>query len=112
MRFSSGYGEKPIRVIFTSLFVMLGCGFLYLFGGISTPAGILKIDSWDKLIQFPQIINDFLNCIYFSVVSFTTLGYGDYHPVGWSRVVGASEGFIGAFFMAMFVLTVGRKMNR
>ncbi|MBL7685918.1 MAG: two pore domain potassium channel family protein, partial [Deltaproteobacteria bacterium] len=45
-------------------------------------------------------------------VSFTTLGYGDYHPSGWSRVVGASEGFIGAFFMAMFVLTVGRKMNR
>ena len=99
-------------MIFTSLFVILGCAFLYLFGGVNTPAGVLKIESVDELSQFPNVIHDLLNCIYFSVVSFTTLGYGDYHPVGWSRVVGASEGFIGAFFMAMFVLTVGRKMNR
>jgi ion channel len=112
MRLTSGYGEKPIRVIFTSLFVILGSALLYLFGGVNTPGGIIRVDAPDELAQFPKIIHDFLNCIYFSVVSFTTLGYGDYHPAGWSRVVGASEGFIGAFFMAMFVLTVGRKMNR
>lgn len=112
MRLTSGYGESPIRVIFTSVFVMFGCAFLYLLGGVNTPEGVIKLDSVSELSQFSKIIHDLLNCIYFSVVSFTTLGYGDYHPVGWSRVVGASEGFIGAFFMAMFVLTVGRKMNR
>jgi len=112
MRFTSGYGESPIRVIFTSLFVIVGCAFLYLFGGVNTPNGVMKIDTMVELSNFSTLLHNFLNCIYFSVVSFTTLGYGDYHPYGWSRVVGASEGFIGAFFMAMFVLTVGRKMNR
>jgi hypothetical protein len=112
MRFTSGYGESPVRVIFTSLFVMFGCAFFYLLGGVETPNGIIKLQSFSEISQFSTVIHNFLNCIYFSVVSFTTLGYGDYHPVGWSRVVGASEGFIGAFFMAMFVLTVGRKMNR
>src|SRR4030095_13797422 len=109
MRITSGYGEKPVRVIFTSLLVILGCALLYLFGGVKTPSEIIKIGSGSS---FTRLFYDFLNCIYFSVVSFTTLGYGDYHPVSWSRVVGASEGFTGAFFMAMFVLTVGRKMNR
>lgn len=113
MRLTSGYGERPTRVILTSMSFMFFCAFFYLFGGIQTPQGIINRDiSFRLLTEFRGTAFDFLNCLYFSVVSFTTLGYGDFHPVGWSRLIGASEGFVGAFFMALFVLTIGRKMNR
>lgn len=112
MRLSTGYGEYPVRVIFTSLFFIAFCSFFYLIGGVDTGSGIINRDLRLDLSQTYSTVMDFLHCFYFSVVSFTTLGYGDYHPVGWSRVIGASEGFIGAFFISMFVLTIGRKMNR
>ena len=39
-----------------------------------------------------------------SVVTFTTLGYGDIHPLGYSRLVASIEAFIGVLFMALFVV--------
>ncbi|GEM_PF-613896 len=112
MRLATGYGEYPARVIFTSLFFIAFCAFFYLMGGVDTGARIINREIAIDLSELSSTLMDFLHCFYFSVVSFTTLGYGDYHPVGWSRVIGASEGFIGAFFISMFVLTIGRKMNR
>ena len=112
MRLATSYGEYPVRVIFTSLFFIAFCSFLYLLGGVDTGNRIINRDIAFDWSQLSSTLMDYLRCLYFSVVSFTTLGYGDYHPVGWSRVVGASEGFIGAFFISMFVLTIGRKMNR
>lgn len=112
MRLATGYGEYPARVIFTSIFFIAFCSFFYLMGGVDTGTGIINRELAFDLSQLTATLMDYLHCFYFSVVSFTTLGYGDYHPVGWSRVIGASEGFFGAFFISMFVLTIGRKMNR
>ena len=39
---------------------------------------------------------NFGDCLYFSIVTITTLGYGDYHPIGWGRAVAALEVFVGA----------------
>ena len=56
------------------------------------------------------ILGGFLNCLYFSVVTFTTLGYGDFQPVvGLSRFFVSIEAIIGAFTMALFAYTLGRK---
>jgi len=56
------------------------------------------------------ILGSFLNCLYFSVVTFTTLGYGDLQPaVGLSRFFVSLEAIIGAFTMALFVYTFARK---
>lgn len=111
IRLTSGYGEKPIRVILTSLFVVFFCACLYLLGGIKTSTRIIHYQTVSDFFT-ASFVYDFLNCIYFSFVSFTTLGDGDYHPLEWGRVIWASEGFMGAFFISMFVLTIGRKMNR
>jgi hypothetical protein len=47
------------------------------------------------------------------VVTFTTLGYGDIHPLGFSsHAIAFSEAFIGAFFIALFVVVFARKMMR
>jgi len=53
-----------------------------------------------------------LNCLYFSVVTFTTLGYGDMVPVGAARALAAFEAFTGSFTMALFVVVFVKKMTR
>ena len=50
--------------------------------------------------------------MYFSVVTFTTLGYGDLVPVGPSRVIAAIEAFVGSFTLALFVVVFVKKMTR
>ena len=49
---------------------------------------------------------------YFSVVTFTTIGYGDYAPLGTLRGVTSLEGFLGLFLMAVFTVSFARKFIR
>jgi hypothetical protein len=51
--------------------------------------------------------------LYFSVVTFATLGLGDVHPAGdLGRFIAASEGLAGAFLTAVFVFSLGRRVTR
>ena len=45
----------------------------------------------------------FLDCLYFSVVSISSLGYGDYRPIGYGRVVAAVEVILGLVLIALIV---------
>lgn len=45
-------------------------------------------------------------CLYFSVITWTTVGYGDFVPTPASRMVAASEAFAGYLFMAVAVSTL------
>ena len=53
-------------------------------------------------------------CFYFSLVSFTTLGYGGWgdQPSSWARGISGVESFIGLFITAMFLVTFTRKWSR
>jgi hypothetical protein len=55
-----------------------------------------------------------LDSLYYSAVSFTALGYGQWapEPTGWVKGLGAFEAFIGVFMMALFLITFVRKMIR
>lgn len=57
-------------------------------------------------------IGNFLNSLYFSVVTFTTLGYGDILPIGISKLFAAIEALLGGFILALFVVTFVKKMTR
>ncbi|AEK73657.1 hypothetical protein GQS_08815 [Thermococcus sp. 4557] len=54
----------------------------------------------------------FLNALYYSLVTFTTLGYGDMHPTGWLKALSAIEALTGAVFMALIVAVIARKWMR
>ena len=49
---------------------------------------------------------------YFSVVTATTLGYGDYHPIGIGRVIASVEALFGMFMWAVFLTVFARKYMR
>ncbi|WP_297520282.1 pentapeptide repeat-containing protein [Thermococcus sp.] len=57
-------------------------------------------------------IGTLLNTLYYSLVTFTTLGYGDMHPTGWLKALSALEALTGAVFMALIVAVISRKWMR
>jgi len=93
-----GYGEQPGKVILSAILVILLFASLFMIFGISN-VGIELITT-----------NNFFDCIYFSTVTFTTLGYGDFRPLeGLGRILAGSEAFLGAIMMALFVYTFARR---
>jgi hypothetical protein len=104
-----GYGERPIRVVLFSFLAILFFGALYFALGINDGGKIL---TWNSQHSLLENISQFLTCTYFSVVTFTTLGYGDLTPLGLSRLLAAIEAFIGSFTLALFVVVFVKKMTR
>jgi len=104
-----GYGERPIRVVMFSLFAIITFGLLYAGIGVHDGEEVLK---WRANYTFSENIMQLLTCLYFSVVTFTTLGYGDLTPFGLSRFLAAIEAFIGSFTLALFVVVFVKKMTR
>jgi len=104
-----GYGERPLRVILFSLCFILMCGITYFLLGINDSGQLLRLD-----LEQSGLVNiqTFFKTLYFSVVTFTTLGYGDLVPIGPSRVVAAIEAFAGSFTLALFVVVFVKKMTR
>ncbi len=104
-----GYGERPMNVIFFSLSVILSSAVLFFFVGIQNGGEFAAFSLENTLIRN---MTHFFNALYFSVVTFTTLGYGDISPIGLSRAIAATEAFIGSFTLALFVVVFVKKMTR
>jgi len=94
------YGTSFTRVLIWSALLMLGCAFV-----LTGP---------NKLIYngLPLLEASFLDAFYFSIVTFTTLGYGDLYAIGPMRFVAAGEAFIGAALMALFTVIIARNIIR
>jgi len=96
-----GYGERPIRVLFASALIIIMCAFFY-----SHPGSLAHRIGLDG--------HSFLQGLYFSTITFTTLGYGDLYPApdGLSRLVAMAEAVIGGCLMALFVVCLAKRFSR
>lgn len=99
----SGYGEHPQRTVGASVAVITASALAYpAIGGLRTADGVVSYGT-----AGPEAL---LTSLYFSVTTFTTLGPGDVEPAGWlSPAVTAAEAFAGAFLLALFVFSLGRR---
>ncbi|WP_306058382.1 pentapeptide repeat-containing protein [Natronococcus wangiae] len=110
------YGTSPWRVVLTSLATILVCALLYpITGGIREVRGEETIT---YQIANPTeasgrvLISAFFRSLYFSVVTFGTLGYGDIQPVGgWARVIASVESLLGIMLMALLVFVLTRSVQ-
>jgi hypothetical protein len=50
-----------------------------------------------------HVVSDARTCFYFSLVTWTTLGYGDFRPTAAMRLIAASEAILGYVSMALFI---------
>jgi hypothetical protein len=95
----AGFGYRPLRLVAVAAAVVLVFGLLFwAVGGVTTPAGREPAGLWD--------------CVYFSGVTFATIGYGDFLPVPWMRPLALLEGFLGALTMGFFVAVLANRLRR
>jgi len=104
-----GYGEHTGKVIGFALMMIVACSVLFGFTGIYDNGQFVTFDSQ---LSVWENIKHWGNCLYFSVVTFTTLGYGDLVPSHAARMIAAIEAFTGSFTMAVFVVVFVQKMTR
>jgi hypothetical protein len=97
-----GYFENYVLPLLWSLAIIVFCAVAYTAGDGIEPAPHRAAEA-----TRPLELNDGL---YFSAVTFTTLGYGDFRPRpgGWRLVAGA-EAFAGAFLISVFVVTLAHR---
>ncbi len=105
-----GYGETPSRFIVLSAVIIILFSFLFLFLGFEYTLGVNRVVLIDRdisidSITMPNILDDYKTSLYMSVVTFTTLGYGDAHPIGVTRILAATEALLGFFVYSAFVAT-------
>lgn len=104
-----GYGEKPENTILFSLLLIFVCSVGYFFFGVNFNDGVLR---FDPAASVSDNAVTFFMAMYYSVVTFTTLGYGDITPFGVTRFIAVVEAFLGSFTIALFVVVFVKRMAR
>lgn len=96
-----GYGEKPFRTFWVGLGIIFFCGLIYHWGG-----QIRVIDVGVKQISYAE-------SLYFSIVTFATVGYGDYLPVNLvARTCAVFEAMSGIILTPLFLVALTRRYLR
>ncbi len=88
LNFLWGYGERPVRVFYVSFLLIFFCAFIYCF----YPASVSNTKG------------NFINSIYYSIVTFTTLGYGDIlQKDDFLKILSAIEALLGMSFWGILI---------
>ena len=102
---TTGYGEKLSNIVFTVIGIIIACMFLY---------GIEGISYGDKIVGF--FSDDFSplstlgNLFYFSVVVYSTVGFGEMLPIGpIGKSVMVFEGIMGGLVLAILIIALYKK---
>jgi len=86
--------EKEIKSVLAKIFLLalfniILFAIVYFIYGINSNSGLIKYD-WDI-------------SLYFSIVTWTTLGYGDYSPIESLRLIASFEALMGYMYMALII---------
>jgi hypothetical protein len=96
---TAGFGLRPLRVIGTALTLMLLYGLAYW-----AIAGVVAVHAPEPLTLG--------HMIYFSGITFATVGYGDFLPgAPHARLLALTEGVVGAFTMGFFVVVLANRLR-
>jgi hypothetical protein len=95
----AGFGYRPLRVIGTALAIIFLYGCLYW-----AVDGVRRVD-YEGPISLSK-------AIYFSGVTFATLGYGEFIPAEHTRFLALTEGILGIFTTGLFVAVLANRLSR
>ena len=100
----TGYGEKPLNLVSWILITLL----VYAGGYTKTSFIVTSIDGKQSVVDGLA----FDLSLYYSLAVFTTLGVGNINPIAYSKLLTATEAFIGLTLFALFTATIVRRMIR
>jgi len=105
------YGESPWRIIGISSLFILAVGLVYPIFGWVQPREDSNPITWTRILDGEPIL--LLESIYFSALTFTTLGMGDYAPIGGGgQALATINTAFGAILIALLVFVFGRRAAR
>ncbi|MBU3198163.1 two pore domain potassium channel family protein [Clostridium estertheticum] len=101
--------------VIITIFFLLYCSFpnllIYKDNPISSKSLFVIVSEMVKNsnLDIACLISKFGNTLYFTIITFTTVGYGDITPLNWMKAVASLESLLGIFFTSSFVVTLSRK---
>lgn len=94
----AGFGYRPARVVASAAFLVLVYALAYWsVGGVVASSG--------------EGTPGFLDAVYFSGITFATVGYGDFVPAPHARAIALTEGAVGAFTLSFFVVVLANRLR-
>lgn len=115
----SDYGESPYRVIKISIGTILVLSIIYPISGFQNngdPVSYAEVidaaASTGTVGTISELARVVGTSVYFSTVTFTTLGYGDVIPLTTgTQALAMIEAFVGALLMAYLVFVLGKQVD-
>ncbi len=109
-RYFLGYGVKAERSLFVFAGFLILFSLVFLFSGVSYQGSVIDRDLQFAPEEFGATLKDYKNCLYYSIITSTTVGYGDVVPIGGSsKFFAAAAGFIGTILLTIFTVILGRR---
>lgn len=96
----AGFGLRPARVLFSAAAIVLVYALVYWQIGGAVPPD----DRYAGGCDFPT-------ALYFSGITFTTVGFGDLVPAPHARLIAMSEGAIGFALVSFFVVVLANRLR-
>ncbi len=107
------HGEDPARLAKVMGLVIVLFAFIHSLVGVDGTDGDPIISPGFAMPPWADLLAQMTKAVYFSVATFTSLGYGDMQPVeGWGQVVAMVEVSLGIILVALLVGCVIRKLSR
>jgi len=100
------YATNPIRVMLAMVVAYVFYSVTYIFAELFTSASILET------VVHNEAATMIGKAFYFSFVTYLTIGYGDFVPMGFIRILAGLEAFTGLFLMSYFTVAFVRKILR
>ncbi len=105
LRMTCGYGYKPLRTIITSFLIWLIFSILYWVCHIHDIGSLSVFNNQTNISN----IDSFGYSLYFSIITFTTTGFGDITPTGISRLLSGIESIMGILILSLFIFALTKR---
>lgn len=107
-KYTIGYGEKPFNIFIISFLIISLFALIYMFIGIKT-----LNDTFISINESSNFIKTYIDAWYFSMATFSTVGYGDMVPItSLGKILASIEVFLGVTMAASWASVIIKRMSR
>lgn len=97
-----GYGYKPWRTIISSFAIIIFCAIIFWLIGLSSPHSF----------NIASASLSFIDCIYYSGITYTTTGYGDIVPIiNVVKIISILEAILGVSMLSLFIFSLTKSLT-